>query len=318
MDEPTVEHSDKLSRDSGHFEPIKSGVISLFGRSNVGKSTLLNSIIGQKLSIVSDKPQTTRTRILGVKNYKAGQVVFVDTPGVHKPSHRLNVRMVKVAFSAIKNIDLLALVVDASRNKELEDQTVLRKLEAVDVPVFLILNKVDLIKKPSLLPIIDRYRKAYDFSEYVPVSAIDGFNLDLLEQLFLKHLPEGDPLYPEDYLTDQPERMFVAEFVREQVIRRTHAELPFSTAVIVDKFEESKVDSPMRLYCSILVEKKSQKPIVLGKGGSMIRKIGQGAREEIERFFETRVYLDLHVKVQSEWRENEQLLDELGLSQHKS
>lgn len=317
MDEPVIEHSDRLNMDSGHLEPIKSGMVSLFGRSNAGKSTLLNSIIGQKLSIVSDKPQTTRTRILGVKNYKAGQIVFVDTPGVHKPSHLLNVRMVQAAFSAIRNIDLLAFVVDASRNKELEDQEVLRKLETVDVPVFLILNKVDLIKKPSLLPMIDRYLKAYDFSEYVPVSAINGLNVDLLEKLFFDHLPVGDPLYPADYLTDQPERMFVAEFVREQVIRCTHAELPFSTAVIVDKFEESKADSPMRLYCSILVEKKSQKPIVLGKGGTMIRRIGQGARKEIERFFDTRVYLDLHVKVQSEWRKNEQVLDQLGLSHHK-
>ena len=318
MDESVVEHSGKLSRDPEHLEPTKSGVISLFGRSNAGKSTLLNFIIGQKLSIVSDKPRTTRTRIRGVKNYKDGQIVFVDTPGVHKPSHRLNVRMVQAAFSAIRNIDLLALVIDASKNKELEDQEVLRKLKTVDVPVFLILNKVDLVKKPSLLPMIDRYRKAYGFSEYVPVSAINGLNIALLEKLFLDYLPAGDPLYPADYLTDQPERMFVAEFVREQVIRCTHAELPFSTAVMVDKFEESKANSPMRLYCSILVEKKSQKPIVLGKSGSMIRRIGQGAREAIEQFFDTRVYLDLHVKVQSEWRENEQVLDELGLSHYKS
>ena len=318
MDESVVEHSEKLSRNSGHLESAKSGTISLFGRSNVGKSTLLNSIIGQKLSIVSDKPQTTRTRILGVKNYEDGQIVFVDTPGVHKPSHRLNVRMVQAAFSAIRNIDLLALVIDTSRNKELEDQEVLRKLKTVNVPVFLILNKVDLIKKPSLLPIIDRYQKAYSFAEHVPVSAINGFNVALLEKLFLDYLPVGDPLYPADYLTDQPERMFVAEFVREQVIRCTHAELPFSTAVIVDKFEESKANSPMRLYCSILVEKKSQKPIVLGKSGSMIRRIGQGAREAIEQFFDARVYLDLHVKVKSEWRENEQVLDELGLSHYKS
>lgn len=292
---------------------MKAGLVSFVGRPNAGKSTLLNRLVGQKLAIVSDKPQTTRTRILGVRNYPEGQVVFVDTPGVHKPMHRLNVRMVDAALDAMREVDVLALVVDASVRPGPGDRFLLERLRDVRVPTILVLNKVDLVAKPKLLPLIDQYRTAHAFVEIVPISAVDGTNVDVLEKLCLQYLPEGEPLYPEDYLTNQPERAFVAEIVREQVLQLTHAELPYSTAVMVDRFEEAEGGGLLRLYCTILVERESQKPIVVGHAGAMIKKIGTAARQELERFFATRVFLDLHVKVKSEWRDDERLLDELGL-----
>jgi GTP-binding protein Era len=292
---------------------MKSGFVSLLGRPNAGKSTLLNRLVGEKLAIVSDKPQTTRTRIVGVRNYDDGQVVFVDTPGIHKPMHRMNVRMVDAALEAMRDVDVLALVVDVSVKAGPGDQFLLDTIKDVKKPVFLLLNKVDLVAKPKLLPIIDRYRKAYPFAEIVPLSAADGTNVDVLERLFLQYLPQGEPMYPPDYLTDQPERFFVAEMVREQVLQLTHDELPFSTAVVVDRFEEPGEDDLMRLFCTILVERESQKPIVVGKAGAMIKKIGTAARAELERFFARRVYLDLHVKVKSEWRDDARALDEMGL-----
>ena len=292
---------------------MKAGVVAFLGRPNAGKSTLLNRIVGHKLAIVSDKPQTTRTRILGVKNYPEGQVVFVDTPGVHKPTHRMNVRMVDVALEAMREVDLLTLVVDASVKPGPGDRYLLTLLKDLSTPVILALNKVDLVAKPKLLPMLDHYHQAHPFVELVPISATDGTNVETLEKLFLQHLPDGQPLYPSDYLTDQPERLFVGEIVREQVLQLTHDELPFSTAVIVDKFDAGAGKPLVDLYCTILVDRESQKPIVVGKGGSMIKKIGTAAREELEKFFGTRVYLDLHVKVRSEWRDDERILDELGL-----
>lgn len=292
---------------------MKSGFVSFIGRPNAGKSTLLNRIVGHKLAIVSDKPQTTRTRIVGVKNYPDGQVVFVDTPGVHRPTHRMNVRMVEVALDAMRDVDVLTLVVDASVKPGPGDRHLLGLLKDVKTPAILALNKVDLIAKATLLPMLDRYRQAHPFVEFVPISANDGTNVDVLETLFLQYLPEGDPLYPPDYVTDQPERFFVAEIVREQVLQLTHDELPFSTAVVVDRFEEPDADKVVNLYCTILVERESQKPIVIGRAGLMIKTIGTAARKEIERFLGTRVYLDLHVKVKSEWRDDARVLDEMGL-----
>ena len=287
--------------------------MSFIGRPNAGKSTLLNSMVGHKLAIVSDKPQTTRTCIVGVKNYPDGQVVFVDTPGVHRPTHRMNVRMVDVALDAMRDVDVLTLVVDVAVREGPGDRHLITLLKDVKTPAILALNKVDLIAKARLLPIIDRYRQAHPFVEFVPISATDGTNVDVLEKLFLEYLPEGDPLYPPDYVTDQPERFFVSEIVREQVLQLTHAELPFSTAVVVDRFAEPDADKVVTLYCTILVERESQKPIVIGKGGAMIKRIGTAARVELERFLGARVYLDLHVKVKSEWRDNERVLDEMGL-----
>lgn len=290
---------------------MKSGLVSLIGRPNAGKSTLLNRIVGHKLAIVSDKPQTTRTRILGVKNYPVGQVVFVDTPGVHKPTHRMNVRMVDAAIDVVSEVDVLLLVVDATARPGAGDRFVLDAISRVDAPVILVLTKVDLIAKAKLLPLMDYYQQARSFAEIVPVSAVDGTNVDVLETLILDRLAEGEPMYPPDYVTDQTELFAVSEIVREQVLQATHDELPFSTAVLLDKFEETPTMTSV--FCTILVDRESQKPIVVGKGGSMIKRIGTGARLELERYLETKVFLDLHVKVRSEWRDDEQSLDELGL-----
>ena len=292
---------------------MKFGTVSLIGRPNAGKSTLLNRLVGTKLAIVSDKPQTTRNRILGVRNYPDGQVLFLDTPGIHRPLHRMNVRMLDSAVETLREVDVLGLVVDATEKTGHGDQFVLDLIRGVRIPVVLVLNKVDLVSKPSLLPMIGRQSASFAFADIVPVSARNGDNIARLEEVFLKHLPEGAPLYPQDYLTDQPERFFVAEIVREQMLQHTHAELPFTSAVVVDRFEEANEKGLMRLFCSILVERESQKPIIVGRGGEMIKRIGTAARLELERFFDARVFLDLRVKTSPDWRENERFLDELGL-----
>jgi GTP-binding protein Era len=300
---------------SGDNSGMRSGFVALAGRPNAGKSTLLNRLVGEKIAIVSDKPQTTRNRITGVRNAPEGLGVFVDTPGVHRPMHRLNVRMVDAALQALTEVDVICAVVDASEPPGGGDRFVMDIVRKAVAPRVLALNKVDLVPKERLLPIIERYDRDVGFSDIVPVSALTGDNVDRLEQVLLSHLPEGEPLYPDDYLTDQPERFFVAEIVREQVLQHTHAELPFASAVVVDRFEEPDEKGLMRLYCTILVERESQKPIVVGKAGSMIKAIGTAARRELETFFDTRVFLDLRVKVREDWRENERILDELGLPQ---
>ncbi len=292
---------------------MKAGFVSLVGRPNAGKSTLLNRIVGTKLAIVSDKPQTTRTRIIGVKNYPEGQAVFVDTPGIHRPLHRMNVRMVDAAVDTMSEVDVLALIIDATEKPGGGDRYLLTLLKRVKIPVVCVLNKVDLIAKPTVLPLIEHYRDQYAFADFVPISAKDGTNVDALEKVILALLPEGEPLYPADYVTDQPERVVVSEAVREQVLANTHAELPFSTAVVVDSFQEPDEKGIMRLYASILVERDSQKGIIVGRGGEMIKRIGTAAREELERFFHTKVFLDLHVKVKQDWRDDERLLDELNI-----
>lgn len=295
----------------------KSGFVALIGRPNAGKSTLLNRLVGEKLAIVSDKPQTTRNRILGARTYEQGQIVFVDTPGVHRPLHRLNVRMVDVAFEALREVDVVVAVVDASEPSGAGDRFLMDMMRKTDRPRVLALNKVDLVAKEDLLPRIGRYHDQVGFADIVPVSAHTGDNVDRLEQVLLSHLPVGDPLYPEEFLTDQPERFFVAELVREQVLHHTHAELPFSTAVVIDKFEEPDERGLMRLFCTILVDRDSQKPILVGRQGAMIRSIGTAARHELERFFDTKVFLDLHVKVREDWRDNDRLLDQIGLPRRK-
>ncbi|MBI4477298.1 MAG: GTPase Era [Acidobacteria bacterium] len=297
---------------------VKAGYVSLIGRPNAGKSTLLNRLVGTKLAIVSDKPQTTRTRILGVRNYPEGQAVFIDTPGIHRPQHRMNVRMVDAAVESMGHADLIGLVVDASVPPGKGDRFVLDLLDRVKAPTILILNKVDLIARPSLLPIIDSYRRLHEFAEIVPLSAKTGENVDRVEKAILDRLPEGEPLYPTDTLTDQPERFFAGEMVREQVLAYTRDELPYTTAVVVDQFEEAppvgaEQRGLLRIYCSIFVERASQKPIVIGRRGEGIKQIGTAARRELERFFGARVYLDLRVKVKEGWREDERALDGLGI-----
>ena len=296
---------------------MQVGFVSLIGRTNAGKSTLLNRVVGTKLAIVSDKPQTTRNRILAVRNYsgdRAAQVIFVDTPGIHRPLHKMNVRMVGVALESIGDVDLVALVRDATDSVGAGDRFVLKSLEQARIPVILVLNKIDRIAKTRLLPLIDWYRREREFSAIVPVSALTGDGVAILEREIIGQLPEGEPLYPDDFLTDQPERVLAAETVREKVLRYTHAELPFRTAVVVDKFDEDTERGVLRLYCSILVERTSQKPIVIGHAGTMVRKIGTEARQDLERFFGTRVFLDLHVKVSAEWRDSDWILDQAGVA----
>jgi GTP-binding protein Era len=293
---------------------VKSGLVSLIGRPNAGKSSLLNRIIGTKIAIVSDKPQTTRTRILGVKNYPAGQVVFVDTPGIHRPLHRMNVRMVDAAVETIGEVDVVGVVLDVSESPGAGLRYLLDLVSETDAKLVLVLNKVDLIKKPKLLPIIDQLSRERDWEAIVPVSATTGDNVDRLEDVLLNALPEGEPLYPADYLTDQAERDLAAEMVREQVLRHTRDELPFSTAVLIDRFQEpSEDDRTLRIYATVVVERESQKPIVIGRGGDVIKQIGTAARKEMEQFFQAKVFLDLRVAVREQWREDDRMLDRLGV-----
>jgi len=302
---------------SGFWAPgsnVKAGFVSFVGRPNAGKSSLLNRIVGAKLAIVSNKPQTTRRRILGVKNYDTGQVVFVDTPGIHRPLHRMNVRMVDTAVETLTEVDVVGLVVDVSESAGAGLRFLLNLVKDTQAKVVLILNKVDLIKKHKMLPIIDQLSKERDWEAIVPVSATTGDNVAHLEEVLLNALPDGQALYPEDYLTDQPERDMAAEMVREQVLRQTRDELPFSTAVLIDQFEEPSDEDPrIRIYATILVERESQKPIVIGRGGDMIKTIGTAARKEMADFFQTKVFLDLRVAVREEWREDTRMLDRLGV-----
>jgi GTP-binding protein Era len=292
---------------------MRTGYVSLVGRPNAGKSTLLNRIVGEKVAIVSDKPQTTRNRILAVKNYDGGQIVFVDTPGIHRPMHRLNVRMVDTAVETLREVDVVVLLFDASTKPGHGDEFVSKLLVDVKRPVVLVLNKIDLVAKAKLLPLIEKAQAWHDFAAIVPVSAVTGDGVERLEKVLLEQLPEGHPAFPEDYLTDQPERVFVSETVREKVLQHTHAELPFSTAVVVDEFDEEERDRLLRLYCTIYVETESQKPIVIGRGGGMIKRIGTEARQDLEKFFGTKVFLDVRVKVHPNWRDNDRVLDAIGV-----
>ena len=297
---------------------MKAGFISLLGRPNAGKSTLLNHFVGQKLAIVSDKPQTTRHRIVGVKNVEGAQLVFIDTPGIHKPVHRMNRRMVDAALDTLREVDVVVLVVDVTAPPGAGDQFVVDLVERSQAPAVLALNKTDLIRKPKLLPLIDRYAHAQRFRAIVPISALSGDGVTALTGEIVSALPEGDPLYPEEYLTDQTERTLAAELIREKVLRHTREELPYSTAVVIDQFEDAVEDKPTRIFASILVDQDSQKPIVVGKGGEMIKRIGTEARQDLEEMLGGRVYLDLHVKVRQDWREDDRLLDEMGLRRRRT
>jgi GTP-binding protein Era len=301
---------------------MRSGYNALVGRPNAGKSTLLNALVGSKIAIVSDKPQTTRTRILGVRTLPDAQLVFVDTPGVHRPLHRLNVRMVDAAVEAVRQVDVVALVVDAAESVGAGTRYLLDLVADVRSPVVLVLNKIDLLRRTALLPRIDWFRQQREFADVVPVSARTGDGVDRLASVLTMRLPDGEPLFPEDYLTDQPERRIAAEMVREQVLAHTRDELPFATAVVVDGFEEVRREGAderdrLRIACSILVDRESQKPMLIGRAGAMVKRIGTAARLELERFFGTPVFLDLQVKVRPEWREDERVLDDLGLERRR-
>jgi len=293
---------------------MKSGLVSLIGRPNAGKSTLLNRLVGQKVAIVSDKPQTTRHRIVGVRNAPDAQIVFIDTPGIHKPLHRMNKRMVDAAIDTLKEVDVALLMVDAALKPGSGDAFVLDVIGRAGTSTVLVLNKIDQIDKPRLLPLMQQYAAALPFKAIVPISALTGDGEADLLQAIVAALPEGQALYPEDYLTDQSERHLAAELVREKVLHNTRDELPYSTAVLIEQFEEPKTEGGLtRIFASILVDQASQKPIVVGKGGEMIKRIGIEARRDLEEMLGGRVYLELHVKVREDWRDDERLLNEMGL-----
>jgi GTP-binding protein Era len=292
---------------------MRTGIVALVGRPNAGKSTLLNRFVGQKIAIVSDKPQTTRHRILGVRTTEGLQIVFVDTPGIHKPMHRMNQRMLDAAIQGLRDADVAVLVVDATVQPGAGDRFVLDVLTRSRVPAILALNKIDAVRKPQLLPMLDGYARSVEFKALVPVSALTGDGVAALEREIAAALPEGEPLYPDDYLTDQTERRLAAELIREQVLSHTRDELPYTTAVVIDRFEEPAPGAgPTRIYAAILVDSPSQKPIVVGAGGRMIKSIGTAARRQLEQMLGGRVFLDLHVKVREDWRDDEQVLQSLG------
>ena len=290
---------------------FRSGFVSLVGRPNAGKSTLLNAMIGQKVAIVADKPQTTRTSIQGVLTLPAqAQIVFVDTPGIHEPDSAINKRMMDTVHAALEERDLLLFLADASRPFGEADRRAIEVVRRTTTPVVALLNKVDLLKdKAVLLPLIEQYKAAYEFADYVPISAIKGIGLDDLRQVILDRLPEGPAYFPEDYVTDQPERFLAAELIREKVLLVTRQEVPHSVAVSVDQWDETP--RLTRVYATIRVERPGQKAIVIGAQGATLKKIGTLARQEMERLLGVRIYLNLHVRVQPGWREQPAFLDAL-------
>jgi GTP-binding protein Era len=289
------------------------GTVALVGRPNAGKSTLLNHILGQKVSIVSPKPQTTRNRIVGILNEERGQIAFLDTPGIHRPLHKLNVRMMDHVRSAMTEGDVIALIVDATEDFGKGDQYVIDLLrgEKSEGKRYAILNKIDQLKKTKLLPLIQRYSDIGLFDEIVPISAAQGDGVAELVNLFFRDVPEGQPIYPVEDYTTQPERFLAAELIREKVLRHTSDELPYTTAVNVERFEEDEEKNLISMYATIYVERDSQKGIVVGKQGSMIKLIGTEARLELEQILGARVFIDLHVAVHERWREDERFLGEL-------
>lgn len=291
-----------------------SGYVALIGRPNAGKSTLLNRLVGQKIAAVSDKPQTTRFRIQGVITKPAGQVVLVDTPGVHQPGYALNRRMMAAVQDALLGVDLVALIRDASVPTGNGDRFVLDLVKRSGKPALLLLNKIDKLEdKAALLPLMDWYRNEHEWREIIPISALKNEMTDVLIDASLRHLPEGEPIFSEDELTDQTLRVLVAEIVREKILAVTGDEIPYVTAVVTERFEEVR-DDFTRIYCVIVVERASQKKIIIGKGASRLKEVGIRARKEIENLLGHRVHLELFVKVEEDWRNKDQLLDEFGLS----
>jgi len=291
---------------------FKSGFIAIVGRPNVGKSTLLNAIVGEKLAITSRKPQTTRNRITGILNTEDGQFIFLDTPGIHDAKTPLNRCMVKAATSAFGEVDLILLLVEADRGLDPGDGLILEGLRSSAVPVFLVINKVDLVEKPKLLPLIDRFRGLHDFREIVPVSAATGEGVSRLLELIVDAMPEGPKLFPDDLFTSQSERFIAAEIVREKILELTHREIPYATAVTVDSFKEDEEKNRIRIAATITVEKDSQKGILIGKGGRMLKEIGMQSRLEMERFFAAKIFLELFVRVRKDWTKDPQWLKEFG------
>lgn len=287
---------------NSYNENFKSGFVAIIGRPNVGKSTLLNYIIGQKIAIMSDKPQTTRNKIQAVYTTANEQIIFIDTPGIHKPKHKLGDFMMKVAKSTLKEVDVILYVIDASEKFGPGEQYIIERLQEVDTPTILVINKIDKISPEDLLLIIDVYRQKMDFSEIVPVSALQGNNVQTLVEQIVKYLPYGPQYYPSDQVTDHPERFIVSEFIREKIFHLTREEIPHSIAVVVEQMKKRENSGTVYILASIIVERDSQKGIIIGKNGTMLKQIGKLARHDIEALLGSKVFLELWVKVEKDWR----------------
>ena len=291
---------------------FKSGFIGIIGKPNAGKSTLMNFMVGEKVAITTRKPQTTRNRIMGIKNTEVGQFIFLDTPGIHKAKTPLNRQMVSAAMSVFSDVNMLLLLVDAGTPIGEDDNFIVELLKKTKLPVVLVINKIDLIDKEKLLLLIDNIKNIYTFKEIVPICALKGFNVDRLLDIIWNILPEGPQYFPGDMITDRSERFLAAEIIREKITILTHKEVPYSTAVIVESFKENEAKGLIHIQAAINVEKDSQKGIIIGKRGGMLKKIGTAARLEMEKFFSTRIYLELFVKVQKDWSQNPRMLGEFG------
>ncbi|MFZ5590610.1 MAG: GTPase Era [Bacillota bacterium] len=291
-------------------EGYKSGFVAIVGRPNVGKSTLLNRLVGQKIAIMSDKPQTTRHKIHSVITRPDAQIVLMDTPGIHKPKHKLGEYMVEVALNTLREVDVVLFLVEAGRPGP-GDLYIIEQLKQVKTPVLLVINKIDLVPRQELLPLIESYRTTLDYKEIIPLSALTGENVDVLPELLIKYLPEGPKYYPDDMVTDRPERFIMAELIREKVLHLTFQEVPHSVAVVVENVERRR-DDLVAVDAVIYTERDSQKAILIGKGGQMLKKIGQLAREEMEALFGNKIFLQLWVKVKEDWRNRESIIRQFG------
>ncbi|HUN56330.1 MAG TPA: GTPase Era [Smithella sp.] len=292
---------------------FKSGFIGIMGRPNVGKSTFFNAVIGDEISIVADKPQTTRNKITGIKNFPDAQLIFLDTPGVHNPKTPLNRAMVQTARETIGNAEILLMLIEANSDVHRDDIILIESLAGVKVPVFLVINKIDLVEKKYLLPLMDKFSKLYNYREIFPVSALKGDGIEELVASIKEILPEGPQLFPDDIYTDATERFIAAEFIREQIMLQTSQEIPYVSAVEVESFKEDEEKNIIRINATINVEKDSQKAIMIGKKGAMLKNIGTQARLRMEKLFGARVYLELFVRVKKEWTSSDRMLREFGL-----
>ena len=294
---------------------FKSGFIAIIGRPNVGKSTLLNAVVGERIAITTHKPQTTRNRIMGIRNLgepQPGQLIFLDTPGIHRASTPLNRAMVDAATGTFGSVDLILLLAEAGAAPHSDDRFIIESLRDVQLPVFLVINKIDLAQKPLLLPLIDSFRDLHPFREIIPLSALKGDGIDGLIRAIWNLLPEGPRYFPEEMMTDRSERFIAAEIIREKITLRTHQEIPYATAVVVDAFKEDEANNMIRIAATIHVAKDSQKGIIIGKKGAMLKEIGTRARQEMEKFFAAKVFLELFVRVAKDWTNDPRMLQEFG------
>lgn len=291
---------------------FKSGFVSIIGRPNVGKSTFLNKVIGQKIAIMSDKPQTTRNKVQGVLTVHDAQVIFIDTPGIHTPNSKLGDFMMKAAMNSLSEVDVVMFMVNAEESFGKDEKAIVEKLSKLSTPVFLIINKIDLVHPDELFTIIEKYKDKMDFAEIIPISALQGNNIERLLDVVKKYLPEGPQYYPADQVTDHPERFIICELIREKVLHLTREEIPHSIAVIMEKLEKRENSETIHIMATILVERDSQKGIIIGKRGALLKEIGQRARVDIENLLGNKVYLELWVKVQKDWRNKASHLREIG------